>query len=270
MKHRVTTVLHALVIRKIIVLALVASLLVTVVLPRPVRAQLFLAGLVEVLKTVYELIRNDLGKVLTQITGLTEWFHDFYQTFLFPQKAIEAARNFAARMSEIFRSLIGQVLRFPVGSSSLPATQSLEALIRNGSLEFTQMANAYRKVYGSIPEIREASPLDRNLIDVDDALALGSMKSLSAGEAMMNSSLGTADEIEDKIKDPKSAPGAAPFLSAAGMLAAIGTEVMTQRIIATQIRQEAALLAHRNTLLKRDALLASEMRGHIENLLKRK
>ncbi len=270
MKLLVTTILHALVVRKVIVLVLVVSLIVTVVLPRPVKAQLFLAGLVELLKTVYDIIRNDLGKVLTEITSLTEWFDDFYRTFLFPQAAIEAARNFAARMSDYFPQLINQLLRFPITSSSLPATQPLEALIRNGSLDFAQLANAYHTVYGRVPDVSEASPLDRNLIDVDDALALGSMKSLGASEAAVGLSMGAADEIEEKIKDPESAPGAAPFLSAAGMLATIQTQILTQEMIATEIRQEAALLAHRNTLLKRDVLLASEMRGNIQNLLKRK
>ena len=100
-------------------------------------------------------------------------------------------------------------------SSTLPATQPLEALVRNGSLDFNQLSQAYRNVYGSIPPIADASPLDRNLIDVDDALALNSIKSLGIHEASLTLSLGTANEIEDKIKDPESAPGAAPFLSTA-------------------------------------------------------
>ena len=270
MKHIVTMVLHALVLRKVVAVCLVIILVVTLVFPRPVKGQLFLVQLANLLKTIYEIIKNDLGKVLNQITDLTQWFNDYYQIVLFPKKAIEAARGFVVWMSGYFQSLINQVLKFPIMSSTLPATQPLEALVRNGSLDFSQLSHAYRNVYGSLPSIADASPLDRNLIDVADALALNSMKGLGIHEATFNLSIGTASEIEDKIKDPESAPGAAPFLSAAGTLASLETQAMIQKMIAAQLRQEAALLAHHNTLLKRDVILTSQMRGHISNLLNQK
>lgn len=270
MKHIALAILNALLLRKVIAVCLVVILIITVVFPRPVHGQLFLVQLANLLKTIYEIIKNDLGKVLDQITELTQWFNDYYQLVLFPKKAIEAVRGFVNWMSGYFQSLINQVLRFPIMSSTLPATQPLEALLRSGSLDFNLLSQAYRDVYGGIPPIADASPLDRNLIDVDDALALNSIKSLGIHEASLTLSLGTANEIEDKIKDPKSAPGAAPFLSTAGTLASLQTQAMIQKMIAAQLRQEAALLAHRNTLLKRDVILASQMRGHITNLLKQK
>ena len=270
MKYIAMTLLHNLVLRKALVLCLVLVLIVTLVVPRPAKAQLFLAQIVSLLQAVYDIIRNDLGEVLNQITGLNEWLREFYQAFLFPKKAIEAARAFVDWMSDAFNKLIHETLRGNVMSSTLPASQTLEALLRNGSLDFNQLAERYRTVYGAVPSAADASPLDRNLIDVDDAMALNSMKSLGASEATINLSLGAASEMENKIKDPESAPGAAPFISAAGTVASIQTQAMIQKMIATQIRQEAALLAHHNTLLKRDALLASEVRGSIRQLLNKR
>ena len=270
MKHIAMILLHTLVLRRALVLCLVLVLIVTLVVPKPVKAQLLLAQIVSLLQTVYDIIRNDLGEVLNQITGLKEWLRDFYQVFLFPKKAIEAARAFVIWMSDAFNKLIYETLRGNVMSSTLPASQTLEALLRNGSLDFNKLAERYRTVYGAVPPATDASPLDRNLIDVDDAMALNSMKSLGASEATINLSLGAAAEMENRIKDPESAPGAAPFISAAGTVASIQTQAMIQKMIATQIRQEAALLAHRNTLLKRDALLASEVRGSIRQLLNKR
>ena len=43
---------------------------------------------------------------------------------------------------------------------------------------------------------------------------------------------------------------------------------MIQKMIAAQLRQEAALLAHRNALLKRDVVLAAQMRETINNLVR--
>ena len=270
MKHIVLALVNASVLRKIVVLCLVMTLVFSLVFPRPVNGQLFLAQLVNLLTSIYEIIRNDLGNVLDQISELTGWFNDYYQLTLFPREAIEAVREFVRWMSGYFQSLINQALRSSTISSRLPATRPLEALVRNGSLDFNRLSEAYRNVYGNLPPAPDASPLDRSLIDIDDALALNSLKTLGIHEATFNVTLGAASEIEAKIADPESAPGAGSFLSAAGTLATLQTQAMIQSMLAAQLRQEAALLAHRNTLLKRDILLASGIRGHINDLLRQK
>ncbi len=254
---------------KQIVPCLVFILVVTLVFPMPARSQVFLLGLVRILNTVYDTIKN-LGNTLVAITDLTQWFKDLFQITLFPKQAIEAARSFVASMSERFRGLVNAVLRFSVASATLSTTRPLESLIRSGTLNFNQLSQHYRNVYGVVPPPEDASPLDRNLIDVDDSLALDSLKSLGVSDSTIGVGLDAAGRIEDSLKDPLSAPGAAPFMSASGIIATIHTQVMMQKMIATQIRQEAGILAHRNTLLKRNILLASEMRGNISNILRHK
>jgi hypothetical protein len=255
--------------QKGLAVALVAALL-TLLVPTPVRGQfgLGLAGLVQALQAIYDIIRNEIGEVLSQITTLTQWFNEYYQLVLFPKQAIDAARTFVSWVQSYFQNLISQVLRFPVNSATLSAPQQLESLIRRGSLDFNQLAAAYRNVYGLLPVPGDASPLDRSLIDADDAMALNSLKSLGAYEATVNISLGAARAIENHISDPDSAPGAAPFLSAAGIVATVQTQAMIQKMVAAQLRQEAALLAHRNALLKRDVVLATQMRETINNLVR--
>jgi hypothetical protein len=256
--------------QKGLALALVAALLLTLLVPTPVRGQLGLglAGLVQALQAIYDIIRDEIGEVLAQITTLTQWFNEYYQLVLFPKQAIEAARAFVRSVQSYFQNLINQVLRFPVKSATLVAPQQLESLIRGGSLDFNQLAVAYRNVYGPVPVPGDASPLDRSLIDADDAMAINSLKSLGAYEATVNISLAAAGAIENHISDPESAPGAASFLSAAGILASVQTQAAIQKMIASQLRQEAALLAHRNALLKRDVVLAGQMRETVSNLVR--
>jgi hypothetical protein len=252
----------------LLVVALVASLLFP--LPVPGQLGLSLAAIVSLLQTIYDVIRDEIGKFLDEIRTLTRWFNEYYQLVLFPRKAIEAARAFADWMKHSFNELIAQALNRSVQSATLPAPRQLESLIRNSSLDFDQLGVAYRNVYGSIPAAADAAPLDRALIDVDDALALSSLKNLNTHDATVGMALNAASEIEDKIREPESAPGAAPFLSAAGITAAVQTQAMIQKMIAAQLRQEAALLAHRNALLKRDVVLASQMRENINNLVREK
>lgn len=253
-----------------IVAVLVVALVTSLLFPLPVRGQLGLglATIVSLLQSIYDVIRNEIGKFLGEITALTRWFHEYYQLVLFPRNAIEAARGLAHWMRDTFNALIAQVLSRPVNSATLPAPQQLESLIRSASLDFNQLSIAYRNVYGAIPAPADAGPLDRALIDVDDALALSSLKNLNMHEATVGVALNAASEIEDKIREPESAPGAAPFLTAAGIVAAVQTQAMIQRMIAAQLRQEAALLAHRNALLKRDVVLAAQMRENINNLVR--
>jgi hypothetical protein len=248
---------------------LVAALLLTLMVPTPVRGQLGLglAGLVQALQAIYDIIRNEIGEVLAQIATLTQWFNDYYQLVLFPKQAIDAARAFVRQVQSYFQNLINQVLRLPVNSATLVAPHQLESLIRAGSLDFSQLAVAYHNVYGPLPLPGDASPLDRTLIDADDAMAINSLKSLGAHEATVSISLQAAGAIENRVSDPGSAPGAAPFLSAAGILASVQTQAAMQKMMASQLRQEAALLAHRNALLKRDVVLASQMRETINNLV---
>ena len=253
-----------------IVAVLVVVLIASLLFPLPAQGQLGLglAAIVSLLQSIYGLIRNEIGKFLGEIRTLTRWFNEYYQLVLFPRKAIEAARGFVDWMRDTFNALIARVLSRPINSATLPAPQQLESLLRSTSLDFNQLEMAYRSVYGGVPFSTDAGPLDRALIDVDDALALSSLKNLNTHEATVGVVLNAANEIEDKIREPESAPGAAPFLTAAGIVAAVQTQAMIQKMIAAQLRQESALLAHRNALLKRDVVLAAQMRESINNLVR--
>jgi len=255
-----------------IVAVLVVALIASWLFPLPVQGQLGLglAAIVSLLQSIYDFIRNEIGKYLGEIRTLTRWFNEYYQLVLFPRKAIEAARGFVDWMRDTFNALIARVLSRPINSATLPAPQQLESLIRSASLDFNQLEMAYRSVYGGVPAATDAGPLDRALIDVDDALALSSLKNLNTHEATVGVALNAASEIEDKIREPESAPGAAPFLTAAGIVAAVQTQAMIQKMLAAHLRQEAALLAHRNARLKRDVVLAAQMRETINNLVKEK
>ena len=68
-----------------------------IVVSTPSRGQLGLglAAIVSLLQSIYDVIRNEIGKFLGEIRTLTRWFNDYYQLVLFPRQAIEAARAFA-------------------------------------------------------------------------------------------------------------------------------------------------------------------------------
>ena len=65
----------------------------------------------------------------------------------------------------------------------------------------------------------------------------------------------------------QAAPGSAPFLTATAITSAIQAQALTQKLLAAQLRQEAARIAHRNTLRKENANNTTTLRGVVVNLL---
>jgi hypothetical protein len=100
---------------------------------------------------------------------------------------------------------------------------------------------------------------------MDDALAQGTLKTLKESDNAVNLTLGVANQIEDGAS--QSAPGSAPFLTATAVAASIRSQAITQKMLAADLRQEAARLAHMNTLRKRGATFTSGFATSIQNTL---
>ena len=105
------------------------------------------------------------------------------------------------------------------------------------------------------------------MTDVDDALAMDNLKTLKGTDEAGNLTLQIADQLEDGAS--QAAPGSAPFLTATAVVASIESQALTQRMIAAELRQEAARLAHSNALRKRDATLSTNLLNRLVNLLNR-
>jgi len=253
-----------------IAVILVAAILLAMIPPSPLSGQGLFPELVSLLTSIYDLLNNSIGAVLTQIQQWSELAQEFEQEVLYPKAEIESIWSFATQMKDTFRGLIRQAWGVVVASATLPNTISLESAIRNGNdLDFSGLAQGYLRVYRPVPNEADASLLDRQMIDMNDALALDTFKTLSIAEASRDSLLGGADLMESTIED-QSAPGAAAFVTAAATIANIHSQAITQRMIAAQLRHEAALLAHQNVLRKRKILLASQIRNDVNSLLKQK
>jgi hypothetical protein len=100
---------------------------------------------------------------------------------------------------------------------------------------------------------------------MDDALALDTLKLLKASDRATDLEMQSADSIENAAG--QAAPGSAPFLTATAIVCGIHSQALTQKMLAAELRQEAARLAHRNTLRKEDANNTGQLRGVLVNLL---
>jgi hypothetical protein len=105
------------------------------------------------------------------------------------------------------------------------------------------------------------------MINIDDSLALNTLKTSKANDQVGDLILESGSQIEDEAR--LAAPGSAPFLTAAAMASNIQSQAMMQKMLAAMLRQEAARIAHENSVRKRYGILVVRVRQSISDLLQR-
>lgn len=263
-------------VRRAVALTLAGMLLAGAVFPQPAQAQFGLGGLFSaingVLDTINNVIRgllNAANNVLSQISSVMQAFRQLMETVVYPQDLIARARGMVASMIGAFRGLLSSIFNISVASAQLPSPGQLEGIIRNRSAgDFGALSQAYVSTYGPLPAATDADPMDRDLIDMDDATAQAQLKTLKASDAISDQTITTSLLMEDEAR--LAAPGTAHYVLAAGVIAAIQNQAVMQKMLAAQMRQEAARLAHRNMIWKRNAMFGSQLRQDMSTLLNRR
>src|SRR5439155_23207411 len=142
------------------------------------------------------------------------------------------------------------------------------AIMRNRqTTDFSNLTQSYYRAFGALPTGDRVDALARNMIDIDDSLALNTLKTSKATDQVGDLILGSGNQIEDEAR--LAAPGSAPFLTAAAMASNIQSQAMMQKLLAAMLRQEAARIAHENAVRKRYGILVVKVRESISQLLQR-
>ena len=261
-------------VRRAIALTLVGAMALTMVAP-PARAQLGIGAVIAAATAVVNLINNTIGGLLNavrntigSINGVLTQFDRLWEQVVYPLNLINQARALVSSMIAQYRGLLTGLLRVNVSSAQLPNPVALETIVRNrSSADYGQLTTAYAQTYRTIPQPTDASPMERDLADIDDAAALAYLKALKASDAMVDQMMNAANLIEDE--GVNMAPGSAPYLAGAGMIASVKSQAMMQRMIAAAIRQEAARVAHDNTIRKRNAMFGAQFRNDVQTMFKK-
>ncbi|HLG96888.1 MAG TPA: hypothetical protein VKX49_11310 [Bryobacteraceae bacterium] len=261
-------------VRRVVALTLIGAVAFTVVAP-PARAQLGIGPVIAAATAVVTLINNTIGGLLTavrgtigSINGVLTQFDRLWEQVVYPLQLINQARALVSSMIAQYRGLLTALLRVNVSSAQLPNPVALESVIRNRNTgDFAQLTNAFGQTYRPIPQATDAHPMERDLADIDDAMALANLKTLKASDAMVDQMMTAANVIEDE--GVNMAPGSAPYLAGAGMIASVKSQAMMQRMVAAAIRQEAARVAHDNTVRKRNAMFGAQFRTDVQTMFKK-
>jgi len=246
--------------RKLI--ALVVGLFgLALALPSPAHA-----GIFGVFSSIFGTIQNDMGASLKAINQMTQQVQQLYQQTVWPIAMVNSARGFVSNSISSYRGYMTQVYHLSSPSATLPNPQQLETILHSrSSAQVPALQSSFTTTYGNVPAVNIASPQDRVMIDIDDALAQENLKTTLIADHGQDLILATADQMENQIA--VSAPGSTPFLTAQAQVANLRCQAFMQKMLAAELRQEAGRVAHDNVLVKRRASAASNLNQLISGAL---
>jgi hypothetical protein len=251
--------------RQVMALCMAGTVAAVLVAPPRVQAQ---GDLIAAIQAVLDVINGAIQTALNSINTVRTAMSNLYQTVVWPVNLINQAQAQVTQMMAQYQNLMQGVFNLQLVSATLPVTQQLEAVMRNQQTsDFNALTTGYGNAYGPIPAATAANPQDRVLTDMDDALAMDNLKTLKAADAAANFTLQAAAQLENGAS--QAAPGSAPFLTASAVVASIQSQAITQKMLAAELRQEAARMAHQNAECKRTATNTGQFGNQIMNLLKR-
>lgn len=252
--------------RQVLALALAGVLAVGLVSPPPAAAQ---GSLVAAIQSVLNVINGLIKTALNSVNSVRAAVSNFYQQVTWPVALINQAKAMVTLMIGQYRGLMQSIFSIDLRSATLPNPSALEYVMRNHQTnDFASLATSFGNTYRAVPAATAVSAADRTMMDMDDALAVDNLKTLKESDAADDLTLRAADNIENAAS--QAAPGSAPFLTATAVVASIQSQALTQKILAAELRQAAARLAHENALRKRGATMTGDVNTQILNLLQRK
>jgi hypothetical protein len=245
-----------------------ALCLISLMVLMPLAANAGVADIITLLTTITSTLQNSIGQVLSGIQTINTTARNFEQQVVWPVTLINQTKAEVAQVRSQFTSLAGQIRSIPTNSASLVNPKQFETLLRSqqsGSLG--QISGSYTQVYQALPQANQATATQRKLMDVDDALALGALKTTTISDQASQRMLNVADGLEQQAA--VSAPGSASILTAQAQAANLQNQAMLQRMLAAELRQQAAHLAHSNALRKQSADANRTLRNNLQQILSR-
>ncbi len=200
--------------------------------------------------SIFSSIQSDIGSSLSQINQIMQQTQKLYQTTLAPLAALNQARGFVANSINSCRGQMNQIFNMQFTSAVTPGPQQFEAILHSRlSAQIPALQTSFTANYVAIPQVNAASPQDRVMMDVDDALGQENLKTTLIADQGGDAILQTADQMENQVA--VSTPGSNPFLTAQAQVANLRCQAFMQKMLAAELRQEAGRIAHDNVLVKR-------------------
>jgi hypothetical protein len=216
--------------------------------------------------SIFSSIQSDIGGSLSAINQVAQQMQKLYQTTVAPLAAINQARGFVVNSINSFRRQMSQIFNTSFTSAVTPGPQQFESILHSRlSAQIPALQTSFTTNYGVIPQVNAASPQDRVMIDVDDALGQENLKTTLIADQGGDAILEAAEQLENQVA--VSTPGSNAFLTAQAQVANLRCQAFMQKMLAAELRQEAGRIAHDNVLVKRRTAATGGINGLITGAL---
>ena len=254
---RIKTLKH----KRLILVAIVSVCL----LPVPARAS-GISDIISLLQTITSTLQNAIGGVLSEIQSVRASINNFRQQVIWPLTEINQVKAFVSSTRAQYSNLMSQIVAIKNNSATLVNPSQLESAFRSGQPgSVAQLQPVYTNVYTVVPPPADAQAIQRNLMDIDDALAASSLKTTVLSDQTTQRMLALADAIDQQ--SAMAAPGSGPMLAAQAQVASLEAQAYQTKVLAAELRQEATRLAHTNAMLKQSSQAMHTLQNQFQQVL---
>jgi hypothetical protein len=224
------------------------------------------AGIFDIFGEIFSTIQSDIGSSIKSINEITQQIQQLYQTTMCPLAELNQARGFVANSISSFRNEMNQVFNTRNSSAVTLGPQQFESILHSRmSSQIPTLGASFSANYGAVPQVNNAAPQDRLMMDMDDALGQENLKTTLIVDQGTDTILDAANQMENQVA--VSTPGSNPYLTAQAQVANLRCQAYMQRILAAELRQEAGRIAHDNALLKRRTTITGGINSLITGAL---
>ena len=236
-----------------------------IVLLLPVGAKAGITGIFSLFQTMSSTLQQ-VGGTLNQLQNIKNGVTNLEQNIVWPLNQINQIKSFVFTNGIRARSLISRIQSVPVNSATLPNPAQFEFIVRGAQASsMGRMQTTFTQIYSPVSLASNAAPLDRNVMDMDDAAATGSLKTAVISDQATQQMLDLATTLEQQAAT--AAPGSAPLLGAQARVAELESQAYLTKLFAAQLRQEAVQLAHENALRKKSVDNNRTLRTNFQQIL---
>ncbi|MFY9912508.1 MAG: hypothetical protein WCF22_22785 [Candidatus Sulfotelmatobacter sp.] len=244
---------------------LVVAVITLRLIPSNTRAQ-GIGDLLLLLHTITSTLQGPIGDALTEMRKVSAAVNNFRQQIIWPLALINQTRAFVSATRARYTGLMSHIEGIKNNSATLALPMQLESMFRGAqSGSIGQIPSLYTQVYQPVALSGIAQPVQRNLMDIDDAMSMDSLKTAMVSDQTTQSMLTLADSLEQQAMT--AAPGSASMITAQARIADLETQAQLAKMLAAQLRQEATKLAHQNALLKQRSVATQSLQNQIQQVL---
>jgi hypothetical protein len=234
-------------------------------IPSTTRAQ-GIGDLLSLLHTITSTLQGPIGGALNGMRKVSAEVNNFRQKIIWPLALINQTRSFVSATRARYSGLMSQIEGLKNNSATLALSTQLESAFRSAqSGSMSQIPSLYTQIYQPVALAGIAQPVQRNLMDIDDAMSMDSLKTAMVSDQTTQGMLTLADSLEQQAM--AAAPGSASMITAQARVSDLETQAQLAKMLAAQLRQEATKLAHQNALLKQRSVATQNLQNQIQRVL---